>query len=83
MTYPVLQVTDVHVQRMEFAPYYGCGQRQVNIIRTKQGRSLFKMIGECIAAGGSVSMHFDNKDGHEYATGVLDWTPEGEMNATS
>lgn len=54
-----------------------CIQRVVKgaTIRTAQGRGLFKMVGECIAAGGSVQMDITDDYGLQHATGILDYAP--------
>lgn len=65
-TYPRLSIKNVCIQRVS---------SKHTLVRTQSGISLFKLIGECIAAGGSVQMDITDNRGTQHATGVLDYAP--------
>ena len=44
-----------------------------DMVRTRQGIKLMKLVGECIKEGGAVDMDFVTEDWHVYASGKLRW----------
>jgi len=42
-------------------------------VRTMPGKSLMRLVGECIAGGGAVDMETFYIDGDEYANATLVW----------
>ena len=70
MIYPLLTVEKVITQRRT---------RSGNLTRTRQGKSVLKLAGECIEAGGKVMLnYYEDGMGQEWVTGSLDWRPDAK-----
>ena len=53
---------------------YPIARRDEGQVRTNRGKRLLTIMGECIEAGGSVTMRVDRDDDHrEMASGEFDW----------
>lgn len=73
-TYPRLRVTNVVVER--------ANRHGERLYTPRAGRDFYTMMGQCINAGGSVSLRFDTRPSEVLVSGILDWRPDGTRRDT-